>query len=706
MSTTLLDVEAVRARASRRSHRPLAFFDGPGGTQCPDEVIDAIAGLPAARRTPTSARRTSTSIRTDELVERAARDRRALPRLHRRARSIFGPSMTNAQLPAHADARATTPAAGDEILVTKLDHDANVSPWLELERDLGLVVRFVDVHDELTLDLDDLERQLTDRTRVVAFPIASNAVGTTPDVARIVELAHGAGALAWADAVHYGPHGPIDVAGWGVDVLLCSPYKFFGPHMGLAFGKRGAARVVAALQGAAVSGRAASAAASRRARSSTSCSPASSPAWSTSSRSAGTRSSGTSATSVDRFLDGLPDGVELYGLPHDGGPRVHLLLQPARHGRPSRWRPSWPRARSPSGTATTTRSRSMRRLGLAETGAVRAGIVHYNTAERGRPPARRARGAVRVLVLGGTKFLGRAIVEAALARGHEVTLFNRGETNPELFPEAEQLRGDRTARPLRARGPLAGTPCSTRRATCRRSCAPRPSCSATSGQYVVRVEHLGVRGLRRALGRSRADRRAGRRAGRRARLGLLELRPAEGAVRGRGRGRLRRTAPLIVRPGLIVGPHDPTGRFTYWPHRLARGGELLAPGPPERRRPVRRRPRPRRVDDRGGRARPERGLQRHERGHPVGRAAGGSQRHLGAGRVPAGARGGRVDGAAALDRRHRTARRRRPDLAEGLRTRPLADTLAGAAGAPDVDGVGLTPEREAELLAAWHERPA
>jgi cysteine desulfurase family protein (TIGR01976 family) len=121
--------------------------------------------------------------------------------------------------------------------VTRLDHDANVAPWLHLAQDLGIVVRFVDVHDDLSLDLGSLEAQLCDRTRVVAFPVAANSVGTAPDVRAIVELAHGVGALAWADAVHFGPHGPIDVAAWGVDVLLCSPYKFFGPHMGLAFGR-------------------------------------------------------------------------------------------------------------------------------------------------------------------------------------------------------------------------------------------------------------------------------------------------------------------------------------------------------------------------------------------------------------------------------------------------------------------------------------
>src|SRR5205823_8278626 len=126
---------------------------------------------------------------------------------------------------------------GDEILVTRLDHDANVAPWLELAHDRGLVVRFVDIREDCTLDLEDLEHQLSERTRIVAFPLASNAVGTLVDAARVAELAHGAGALAWADAVHYAPHGPIDVRTLGVDVLVCSPYKFFGPHLGIAFAR-------------------------------------------------------------------------------------------------------------------------------------------------------------------------------------------------------------------------------------------------------------------------------------------------------------------------------------------------------------------------------------------------------------------------------------------------------------------------------------
>jgi cysteine desulfurase family protein (TIGR01976 family) len=197
-------------------------------------VIDAIATYLRESNANVGAPY-ETSRRTDALVEHA----------HRRAADFlgctptevaFGPSMTGLSF-LLTRAFARTLRSGDEVLVTKLDHDANVSPWLELQHDLGIVVRFVEVTDELALDYDDLEQQLSQRTRVVAFPVAANSVGTAPDVRRVVELAHSVGALAWADAVHYGPHGPIDVAAWDVDVLICSPYKFFGPHLGLAFGK-------------------------------------------------------------------------------------------------------------------------------------------------------------------------------------------------------------------------------------------------------------------------------------------------------------------------------------------------------------------------------------------------------------------------------------------------------------------------------------
>src|SRR5436190_23372397 len=132
---------------------------------------------------------------------------------------------------------ARTFRPGDEVIVTRLDHDGNVAPWLELQRDLDIVVRFADIDDECRLDLAQLESLLSERTRVVAFPWAANSVGTIVDVARVAELAHSAGALAWVDAVHYAPHGPIEVAAAGADVLVCSPYKYFGPHLGVVFAR-------------------------------------------------------------------------------------------------------------------------------------------------------------------------------------------------------------------------------------------------------------------------------------------------------------------------------------------------------------------------------------------------------------------------------------------------------------------------------------
>src|SRR5205085_10646969 len=135
------------------------------------------------------------------------------------AETIFGANMTTLSFALTRTAGRAW-REGDAIVATTLDHDANVSPWLELARDRGLEVRLVGIRDDTTLDLDDLERKLDDRVRVVAFPLASNAVGTLTDARRISDLAHDAGALAWVDAVHYAPHGPIDVDALGVDVLL------------------------------------------------------------------------------------------------------------------------------------------------------------------------------------------------------------------------------------------------------------------------------------------------------------------------------------------------------------------------------------------------------------------------------------------------------------------------------------------------------
>ena len=228
-----LDVAAVRARFSALS-RPLAFFDGPGGSQVPDEVIEAIATYLRESNANVSGPY-ETSRRTEELVEESRRSGAAFLGCAPEE-VVFGANMTTLNF-ALTRTIGRELQAGDEIVVTQLDHDGNVSPWLELARDLDLRVRFAAIREDTTLDLDDLASQLDERTRVVAYPWASNAVGTLVDVARVAELAHEAGALAWVDAVHYAPHGPIDVAAAGIDVLLCSPYKYFGPHLGVAFAR-------------------------------------------------------------------------------------------------------------------------------------------------------------------------------------------------------------------------------------------------------------------------------------------------------------------------------------------------------------------------------------------------------------------------------------------------------------------------------------
>jgi len=234
VSALAFDVAAVRARFPALGDRT-ALLDAPAGTQVPQTVIDAIATY-LRESNANLGGVFPTSRRSDALVEEAhavaARFLGASP-----AEVAFGPNMTTLNFAlSRTVGRELT--AGDEIVVTRLDHDANVAPWLELARDLGLEVRFADVHDDCTLDAARLEALVGERTRVVAFPWASNAVGTLTDVRRIAALARDAGALAWVDAVHYAPHGPIDVAAVDADVLLCSPYKFFGPHLGLAFVRR------------------------------------------------------------------------------------------------------------------------------------------------------------------------------------------------------------------------------------------------------------------------------------------------------------------------------------------------------------------------------------------------------------------------------------------------------------------------------------
>jgi cysteine desulfurase family protein (TIGR01976 family) len=228
------DVAAARARfCSLRDD--FVFLDAPGGTQTPDEV-----GAAVARVYRDASGNTGAPYATSRRIEAVIGEARAASARFLNCdpdEVMFGASMTALNFTlSRTVGRELRP--GDEILVTRLDHDANVAPWLELARDIGLVVRHVDINPDTTLDMADLERQLGPRTRVVAFPWASNAVGTIVDARAVCDLAHQAGALAWIDAVQYAPHAPVDVRAAGADVLLCSAYKFCGPHLGLAYGRR------------------------------------------------------------------------------------------------------------------------------------------------------------------------------------------------------------------------------------------------------------------------------------------------------------------------------------------------------------------------------------------------------------------------------------------------------------------------------------
>jgi cysteine desulfurase family protein (TIGR01976 family) len=364
------DVTAVRARFSALD-TPTAFFDGPGGTQVPDSVIDAVTSYFRESNANVGGAFGS-SRRTDALIAQARLAAAAFLRCDA-DETAFGANMTTLNF-ALTRALGRTLRAGDEIVVTQLDHDANISPWLELADDVGVRVELVGVADDTTLDYDDLERTLTHRTRVVAFPLASNAVGTLVDARRVVQLAHDAGALAWIDAVHYAPHGPIDLGDLQADVLLCSPYKFFGPHLGLAY----------------VRGDLASSWRTYKVR------PSTHPFET------GTlpheqlagfvavveyiESIGWAAIQAheqalsEHLLRGLPERCALYGLPTTEG-RVPTFAFNVE-GRSARSVSAHLGERDiASWNGDYYAVELMRRLGLGEEGAVRVGLLHYNTHE-------------------------------------------------------------------------------------------------------------------------------------------------------------------------------------------------------------------------------------------------------------------------------------------------------------------------------------
>jgi cysteine desulfurase family protein (TIGR01976 family) len=367
VARVLTTVDAVRARFTALQ-RDLAFFDAPGGTQVPDSVIDAIAGY-LRNENANLGGPFETSRLSDALIARS--HEAAAGFLNATVDEVvFGANMTTLNF-ALSRTAAREWREGDEIVCTQLDHDGNIAPWLELAHDRGFKVHLARVDDDCRIDLDHLRSLVTERTRVVAYPFAANAVGTVTPVAEIAAIAHEVGALAWVDAVHYAPHGPIDVAAADADLLLCSPYKFYGPHLGLAFGRR---ELLDSWRPYKV-------------------------------RPADSRyETGTLAHELlagfvaaveylddvgwdfvleherelgQRFLDGLPDGWRLHGVPTMDGRVPTFAL--SHH------------ALSPEDAATRLGERGfavwhgnyfaveiMNRLGLPD-GAVRVGMVHYNT---------------------------------------------------------------------------------------------------------------------------------------------------------------------------------------------------------------------------------------------------------------------------------------------------------------------------------------
>ena len=236
---TKLDLTWVRAQfpalAQTVNGHPAVFLDGPGGTQVPQRVIDAISGY-LHRNNANTGGAYATSRNTDATIAEA---RRAMADFFNcdPDEVVFGPNMTTLTYAvSRSIGRELHP--GDEILLTHLDHDANISPWRALEEH-GVTIRLAEINEEdCTLDMHDLTAKITERTKLVAVGYASNAVGTINHAEEVIRLAHKAGALAYIDAVHYAPHGPIDVRALDCDFLVCSTYKFFGPHMGVLYGKR------------------------------------------------------------------------------------------------------------------------------------------------------------------------------------------------------------------------------------------------------------------------------------------------------------------------------------------------------------------------------------------------------------------------------------------------------------------------------------
>lgn len=231
----MLNVETVRAHFPALITGPI-FFDNPGGTQIASETLQRVAQY-LQYSNANHGGVFVTSQESDRVVMEARQAVADFLHAARPQEIVFGPNMTTLTFNI-SRSLARTLQPGDEMVLTRLDHDANVAPWLMVAEDRGCTVRWVDFHAaDCTLDLEDLERQINERTKIVAVGYASNAVGTINDVRRAVQLAHRVGALCYVDAVQYAPHKPIDVQELDCDFLACSAYKFFGPHLGMLYGK-------------------------------------------------------------------------------------------------------------------------------------------------------------------------------------------------------------------------------------------------------------------------------------------------------------------------------------------------------------------------------------------------------------------------------------------------------------------------------------
>lgn len=236
----MLNVSLVRHKfpslQQMQNDRPVVFFDNPGGTQTPQTVIDAMTRY-LLHDNANHGGAFATSQRSDAMLHEAHQAMADMLGAASPAEIVFGANMTTLTF-ALSRALGRWLEPGDEVIVTRLDHDANIAPWVLMARDAGATVHWVDFDvEDCTLKLSDFERYLSERTKLVACGYASNAVGTINEVAQIVAMAHSVGALAFIDAVQYAPHGLIDVQALGCDFLVCSAYKFFGPHVGVLYGK-------------------------------------------------------------------------------------------------------------------------------------------------------------------------------------------------------------------------------------------------------------------------------------------------------------------------------------------------------------------------------------------------------------------------------------------------------------------------------------